>query len=45
MKRIHEEELRVKKQEYAEKMLADKKRKDELLKSKEEQKLDFEKNI
>lgn len=45
LKRIHEEELRVKKQEFAEKMLSDKARKDALLASKDEQKLDFEKNI
>ena len=45
LRKIHEEELKVKKQEYAEKMLADKERKDALLASKEEQKLDFEKNI
>ena len=36
LKRIHEEELRVKKQEFAEKMLSDKARKDALLASKDE---------
>ena len=45
LKRIHEEELRIKKQEYGEKMLADSRRKEELMRSKEEQKSEFEKNI
>ena len=45
LKRIFEDELRIKKQEYSEKMLSDKERKDALLQSKEEQKLEFEKNI
>ena len=45
LKRLHDEELRIKKQEYTEKMLSDKDRKDALLQSKEEQKLEFEKNI
>lgn len=45
LKRCHEDEVRIKKQEFAEKMLSDKARKDALLDSKDEQKLDFEKNI
>ena len=45
LKKIHEEELRLKKQEYMEKMRNDQQRKTLLLQSKEEQKLDFERNI
>ena len=36
LKRLHEEELRVKKTEFNEKMISDKNRKDQLIKSKED---------
>ena len=45
LKKIHEEELRLKKFEYNEKMRNDAKRRQQLLKAKEHQKMDFEKNI
>jgi len=45
LRRLHDEEMRVKKDEYNNKTISDTKRKEDLEKSKEEQKLDFERNI
>jgi len=45
LRRLHDEEMRVKKEEYNNKTISDAKRKEDLEKSKEEQKLDFERNI
>ena len=45
IKRLHDEELRMKRQEYEEKTLSDKERYEELKAQKDEQKHDFEKRI